>query len=66
MRIKVASIPPTTKKTNPYMIYINPSFLWSTVTSQEWMWSKTVFSAAAIEPEGIAPLMSPVVAVPFI
>ena len=39
----MASRPPTTKNTNPYMIYIKPSFLWSTVTSQEWMWSKIVF-----------------------
>ena len=66
MRMSDASIPATTKKTKAKMMYIKPSRLWSTVTSQEWMWSNTVFSVAAIEPRGIAVLMSPVVTVPFI
>ena len=48
------------------MMYIKPSRLWSTVTSQEWMWSNIVLSVAAIEPRGIAVPMSPVVTVPFI
>src|SRR6185436_11558688 len=55
MRIRVASMPATSRKNSPYIMYIRPSFLWSTVTSQEWIWSKIVFSAV-IEPEGIAPV----------